>query len=282
MTSRQEVANVLLAELLCESGFAAAPEQVLRRFKGGTTSLPDVLLDYKGLRLAIEAEFKHDSSSARRAADKALERVELGVAHLAIAVVYPAKLQSVPFEKMKSALQDQKFEFAVVTEANSPIEQQYLFSHAPALPDFVSGSVQTLVEALHRSYERLVADDVVSSAVAKIEASMSNFVAALDHQPATFQRLANELGGESLGPLTARKRGAIARVSTLIIANALIFHEVLSQTHPAVYPLRTLKGVRQGSLVGRVGDHWQMILDEINYFPIFSTARACSDRSARQ
>jgi hypothetical protein len=58
MPQRQEVTNVLLADLLNEHGLAAEPEQVLTSRRRGT-QMPDVLVDLMGLRLAIEAEVSH-------------------------------------------------------------------------------------------------------------------------------------------------------------------------------------------------------------------------------
>jgi hypothetical protein len=63
---------------------------------------------------------------------------------------------------------------------------------------------------------------------------------------------------------------AIDRVSALIVANAMIFQEVLSQKDRRVNPLRSLSA--ESDLIASLGRHWQFILDEINYHPIFRTA----------
>jgi len=56
MPVRQEVLNVLLAQLLQERGLVSAPEQI-QRSQGRGRRMPDVLVDFQGLRLAIEGEF---------------------------------------------------------------------------------------------------------------------------------------------------------------------------------------------------------------------------------
>ncbi len=56
---RQEVLNVLLAQLLHERGLVAAPEQVLRRPEEAV-AMPDVLVDFQGLRMAIEGELPRE------------------------------------------------------------------------------------------------------------------------------------------------------------------------------------------------------------------------------
>lgn len=48
--SKQEVINVVLAQLLTERGLMASPEAILR---GATV---DVLVSFRGLQLAIEGE----------------------------------------------------------------------------------------------------------------------------------------------------------------------------------------------------------------------------------
>ena len=70
MASRQEVLNVLLAQLLQERGLVAAPEQILRH-RTGETKLPDVLVDFQGLRLIIEAEFAGTAGAKEKAYLKA-------------------------------------------------------------------------------------------------------------------------------------------------------------------------------------------------------------------
>ena len=50
MASRQEVLNVILAQLLQERGLVAAPEEILKT-PTKERRLPDVLIDFQGLRL---------------------------------------------------------------------------------------------------------------------------------------------------------------------------------------------------------------------------------------
>src|SRR5262249_40400981 len=108
MSSRQEVLNVLLAQLLHERGLVAAPEQIVRALQGGergATRLPDVLVDFRGLRTAIEAEIGSGARAAHVLAyEKAKQRVDEGIAHIGVAVVYPAKLRQVGFHRLKEEL----------------------------------------------------------------------------------------------------------------------------------------------------------------------------------
>src|SRR5438094_347428 len=51
----------------------------------------------------------------------------------------------------------------------------------------------------------------------------------------------------------------------------MIFHEILSQVEERVRPLRQL--LADEDPTGALADQWKMILEEINYHPIFHVAR---------
>jgi hypothetical protein len=80
MQQRQEVVNVVLAQLLAEHGLVAAPEQIIKS-PSTATRMPDVILDFHGLRLAVEAEFIDAPNAASAAFTKAQSRVEQELAH---------------------------------------------------------------------------------------------------------------------------------------------------------------------------------------------------------
>lgn len=268
---RQEVLNVTLASALQRRGLVAAPEQVLRR-RGGV-SLPDVIVDFYGLRLAIEAEFGLTDSARAAAHEKARERVDRAIAHVGIAVCYPAQLQRTPFGRLEAELELARIEYCILSEASVTEAQiqRELFPRG-AVPAFDSGTVDDLAEALRRCYDRLVEDETLGRAVAIIEASIERFIESLGIQPATALRLANALGyaAPPTVTLTARVRIATTRISALILVNALIFEEVLSQTDARV---RTLQSFRTSPhVLTEIADHWAFILRDINYYPIFFTA----------
>lgn len=279
MRLRQEVLNVLLAELLQERGLVAVPEQVVRRRRA--VKLPDVIVDCQGLRLAIEAEYatsrgkrKGTDGASRKAFRAARQRVDQAVAHVGIAVVYPEDMKSVSsFDEAKQKLQRCKMSFTVVTEpAISPIGPQKLLFPDETIPEFMQGTVDDLAESLRRFYEQLVKDETLERAVAVLEASIEACLDALRVQPATSGRLARVLSVEFTDgkALKAKERNAVNRITALILVNAMIFQEVLAQQDARVQALQRLR--RSSTLVNDVRDHWQFIVTEINYYPIFSTA----------
>jgi hypothetical protein len=197
---RQEVLNVYLAELLQERGLVALPEQILSR-RGQSHHMPDVIVDFQGLRLAIEGEFA-STRAKKRASESALNRVEEGIAHIGIAVVYPVSLRSAHTRK---ELSDAELEFAVITETHSADAQQLPLIQVREENhfSFVKGSINDLVEALRQSYEQLIKDEVLQHAVSLIGGAIEHFVNALATQPATPERFAEALDVKELSSVTS-------------------------------------------------------------------------------
>lgn len=186
---RQEVLNVYLAELLQERGLIALPEQIQVRERA--RQMPDVVVDFRGLRLVIEGEFAAPHAK-KRAGEAVLRRIERGVAHLGIAVVYPVSLRAIRFRK---ELAESKFEFAVITETQ-PAEAQQLpliYAREENHFKFVSGSLNDLVEVLHQSYNQLIRDTVLQRAVDLVGEGIGHLVNALTGQPAVPERFAGAL-----------------------------------------------------------------------------------------
>lgn len=277
MPCRQEVLNVILAELLQERGLVSAPEQILRAPSSGTTNMPDVLVDFRGLRLAIECEIASRQAAQARnnSFAKARERVENAIAHIGVAVVYPARWRSVSFATAKSQMAHSQLEYAIITEAAvTQLNGQFYLFPVAADASFVKGTVDDLGDSLRRCYDQLVRDETVERAVALLESTIERCLEAFRIQPATAVRMGDVLGigGLTTGRTTTsvRQRNAVSRISALILVNALIFQEVLSQADPRVHPLQRMRG--RADLVDVITEHWQFILDHINYYPIFSSA----------
>jgi hypothetical protein len=232
-------------------------------------------VDCQGLRLAIEAEFGKNPAARQAAYDAARERVEQAIAHVGIAVVYPARLRLVPFgnNQAKLELERSKLEYAVVTEgAVTHIGTQGVLFHSLEAATFTTGTVDDLADSLRRAYEQLVKDETLERAVTLLELSMGSYLQALQMQPATAGRLAAALSLEppSGRSITDKQRIAIHRISALIIVNAMIFQEVLARSDPRVQALQHFRG--RSNLVSAVRDHWRFIVEDINYYPIFHTA----------
>lgn len=280
MKYRQETVNVVLAQVLRDRGLVASPEQVIHH-SHGQIRLPDILVDYHGLRLGLECEFESAGGDAfGKAYRKATQRVEEGIAQIGVAVVYPADIQGTPFETLAAALGEARLTFAIVSEIAHPDTQMNLFGVDTIDVPWIHGNVDNLVADIQRSYTELAEESTVDRAVELIESSIGRVVWATDLQPATAQRILSEIGigdvpteggpGSSVG-IGPKQRAAISRIASLMIENALIFQEVLSKSDGRI---RTLGSFRVSqNAVAELCDHWGYILSEVNYYPIFSIAQ---------
>lgn len=209
---RQEVLNVILAELLQERGLVAAPEQITRAISNGSKRMPDVLVDFQGLRLAIEGEFGGRAASTEKASAAALGRVEQGIAHVGVAVLYPVELRSPDFDQLRSQLRNSRLQFAIITETKVTEQQQLtlfpleLEKKEKQSIQFMEGDLDNLADALRHAYEQLIEDEVLQRAVAMLESSIDRFIGALGIQPATTNRFSDALGIREF-PKVKKKKG---------------------------------------------------------------------------
>ena len=159
---REEVLNVFLAESLRELGMEAAGEQI--EVIGGKRLLPDVLFDYKGLRCMIEGKYADVPDAMNVVMAQAVERVETGIAHMALAVVYPAELRETRQNELAERLSGVHLQFSLCTIAN------YIGV------EWHTGRVRDVLDLIRRGYTDLLEDDVVARAVAELSAGMTDLV----------------------------------------------------------------------------------------------------------
>lgn len=117
---REEVLNVVLAQLLDEQGIISAPEQSLK-LAAQARRVPDVLVLFRGLRTAIEGKVDDHPTAADDVIKDAQGRVEQGIAHIGVAVLYPAALRQIPFPSLKNELSKAKLRMAICSEAGSSV-----------------------------------------------------------------------------------------------------------------------------------------------------------------
>lgn len=188
---RQEVFNVILAQILQERGFVSVPEGIIKTFER-QRRMPDVMVDFLGLRLMIEGEVSDQTGAEERALASARQRVEEGLAHLGVAVIYPAFLRKVNFEQLQSEIKECQLKVAVITES---VESGYSL-----------GNVDHLADVLGKTYEQLVKEDIVADAVALIDAAVEKAAAVVRHSPGFPEMAAKILGIRAL-PQKKKSRG---------------------------------------------------------------------------
>jgi len=175
---RQEVLNVILAQLLQERGVVSAPESI-KNTKDGR-KMPDVIVRYNGLRLAIEGEVDDNASAKEDAISSAEGRVVDGIAHIGLSVVYPPKLRKYSFEKVKGKMEESELEISIVSEVGKT--------------KYVSGDIDLLESNLRQLYDQLVREEIVRQAVENINEGINSFAKEVSGNDGVVERLADVLG----------------------------------------------------------------------------------------
>lgn len=196
---REEVLNVILALLLHRRGIVAAPEQILLSHLERRRAMPDVLVHYQGLRTAIEGRTAITQAAQTALLRKTRDRVQKGIAHLGIAIAYPASLREAPFEQLEQELARACLRFAVISE----VEDIQLGLRLPNEPEpedlimpavWIEGDLGNLTDVLRRTYERLVREDVVQRAAESIRAGIVELSEVILRSPGSVGRSATALG----------------------------------------------------------------------------------------
>ena len=253
---RQEVYNVLLAELLQERGVISAPESIINLGGKFQRRMPDVIVDYNGLRTAIEGEKENQPQCFDKALRSARHRVEEGIAHIGVAVIYPSKLDKIEFATLKSELGQCELKISIVNEFDET--------------DFTKGDIGYLENLLRNTFDQIVKEDVVASAVAEIDAGIEKFKSILLNKIGDIGRLSESLGINLQEKDSKKQKSSICRISCLVIINALIFQEILAQNDKRI---DTLQSIYEKDYVHReLSKTWDFIITKINYYPIFNIA----------
>jgi hypothetical protein len=179
---REEVLNVLLAELLERRGLWSVPESIRRSAGGEQRRLPDVTLaDLSGVRVILEGKF-YDSEAERGKVFKAARRrVEEGLCPISLAVLYPSALRDVrTLSALRRALEAATLEIRVVSEGDNGA--------------WSDANIGTVVEIVGRGRELLARADVVAQAVADLEGALDGAAAVIGAGRGTAERLADLLG----------------------------------------------------------------------------------------
>ncbi|MFL6846450.1 MAG: hypothetical protein ACJ8ER_16405 [Allosphingosinicella sp.] len=173
---REEVLNTLLAVRIATHGIDADPETILR----GGKSRPDVMVKFRGLRCALEGKLGDAPQACRSVLADAQGRINQGIAHIAIAVVYPTELRTAEFSGVDRDLAEAVLSFAVLTESETG--------------NWHSGGVTEIVAELRRAHDVIVRDDVLQQAVSTLSVGLAEVADALMSSKGTCDRLVKLLG----------------------------------------------------------------------------------------
>jgi len=178
---REEVFNVLLALVLHERGVISAPEQSFKQALEERRHVPDVLVSFRGLRTVIEGKVADKPDAADKALTQARNRVDAGIAHIGVALLYPAQFRKAPsFAELQTMLVGSSFRIAVCSEAGETAWSE--------------GDVDYLADLLRRTFEQLVREDVVTKAVEVLRTGVDEFAKNVFTSSAAVQKAAEILG----------------------------------------------------------------------------------------
>ena len=250
---REETLNTQLAILLSRFGVEADAETIQAKGR----ERPDVLFHWRGLRVVIEGKFADHPQAREVVLGDARGRVQRGIANIAAAVVYPGALRTTATPQLLDQLESSVLAYCMISES----EETVWFEGTPA----------ALMDALRRTQETMAQDDIVARIAQSLLEQLTGVTLLWIGQTGSCDRLSDLLGmpapkGETEDKAEGR-RATAAKVSALVLANALIFQEQLAITDSRVTPLRKLEG--RHNLVDAAHDHWQWIWQNINYVPIF-------------
>lgn len=253
---REEVLNVYLAELLSDRGIVSVAESIMTQGRSGSRKLPDVVVEFFGLRVMLEGKVGGFPQAKERALIAARDRIKQGIAQMGVAIVYPPELREV--SDVKSALAHCDFEIAVVTESKEI--------------DYSKGGINYLADALKSAFEHLVEEDVVSEAVDVLDAGIDRFSKSIIGKPGVIERLADILDLIEPEDEDDKQKHVVstAHISGLVLTNAMIFQEILADSDARVLPLH--KAESEPDVVGTFSAHWQTVVEDIDYYPIFYVA----------
>ncbi|RWO21748.1 N-6 DNA methylase [Mesorhizobium sp.] len=251
--NREEAVNTQLAILISRLGVTADAETIHVHGK----HRPDVLFQMRGLRVVIEGKFDDHPGADKVVLADARKRVTSGIAHIACAVIYSKPLRSAPTTKMLEVLGNSSLRFRIVTETHET--------------DWFDGAPSDIMGALRRAQEALTKDDIVEQTAKSLSIRLEGVAKLWMGQAGSCDRLSAILGiappkGETKDKAAARRESA-AKVSALVLANALIFQEQLATTDGRITSLRKIEQAK--NLVDTVAAHWKWIWENINYVPIF-------------
>ncbi len=261
---REEVLNITLARLLTNQGVVTAPETITHLAEG-QRRMPDVLVEYQGLRTIIEGKFDDNPRAKRDVHDQAYSRITEGISHISLALLYPRSIRKADsMQHLADLIYSCFLQVQVVSEAGSE--------------GWVKCQVKDIGDLLRRVFEQLVRQDIVKETAAKLEAGVSEFARHTISNGYVIERFTSILGigevpesdSKTRKMLELKRRESAAKIAGLSILNAMIFQDVLSQKDIRVNPIR--KFLVSDSIIDEFINHWFFIVKSINYQPIFQIA----------
>ncbi len=245
-TTREEVVNVLLAELLKDHGIKARAE---RRSRSG---VPDVRVALYG-KDSVIMDCKWDGSATALHAQLDARLSRFPDALGAIGLLYPDRLRRAE-------------DTAAVLRGAQDLQWWIHGSRSLRHPDsrVRTGSVAALADQLRNLPLELEGFDSVEAAAKRIGWAVEDAVGALTGHARIARRIADLIAETD----QEKDRAAALRIGCLVLFNALAFQDRLAAVNGDV---RTVDEAMRNGLAG-LHAAWRSICDDIDYVPVFELA----------
>ncbi len=254
---REETINTSLALALAHYGLMAEAEIISNIH--ATKKLPDVFFNLDGLDVILEGKFARPNAEAE-SYQQIHQRLNLGLAHLAIAVIYPENLRTTNTSEVRNILQHTQFRYFIVSESGES--------------GWLEGDLTKLIEDIRQAQFNLLENNLVEQLATDLSEVLFYAARMWVKETATCERFSNLLGiypaGKEKAEQTLARYATAAKIAALVLANALIFQEQLLKTHKTVKPIKDFLDAHE--MMEAAQDHWQWIWQNINYVPIFQLA----------
>lgn len=252
---REESINTQLAILLSRHGVDAEAETIQQSGR----NRPDVLFPFRGLRVIIEGKFSDTPKAKETVLKDALRRIQNGICHISVALIYPEYLRTIPTNDFQKVLSRARLRYIIISDTDQT--------------DWIETIPGEILASLRRIHETLVRDDIVAKAARGLSECIDRISELWINQPAICEGLAEILEmlpkrGEKQEERNSRQIAA-TKVASLVLANAMIFQEqlALSGDNKQINSLRAYDNSHDP--IASLKEHWRWIWTKINYVPIF-------------
>jgi len=168
---REENLNVMLAELLAESGLKAVGEVIIRR------KMPDVLLDINGVRVIIEGKY---AGKREELYENACGRIDNGLCDVVMMIEY-VKLplgqtqMQLDQQMIKQSLKMGTFNVGFLTYIDRIGLDRWIPQIKREQEFYENVDFQNLVAYLMITYDALIKEDVLDKVINRIEEKIFSF-----------------------------------------------------------------------------------------------------------
>ncbi|WP_126447967.1 hypothetical protein [Sulfuricystis multivorans] len=257
---REETINTQLAIVLSKLGVNADAETIHRHGQ----QRPDVMFLLGGVRVVIEGKYEDVPDAENTVLRDARQRVQSGICHIAVALIYPKTLRAVRVGDLEAALSKSRLRHLVISETGET--------------DWAEGSPDEVLASLRRAHEAMTKDDIVAASAERLSQRIQSIADLWAGAGGVCDKLSDVLGmpprrGETADERDGRRETA-AKVAALVLANAMIFQEQLAATNAdgRIDSLRAYDNAADP--INEIKAHWRWIWTRINYVPIFQIGEA--------